>query len=170
MVASIGLANAARRCSSSISSPPGTVEERIFFRCFERLGIFRDTVGDCEEVLGDMSVTEQLFELARSPELTPQQAEAKARQIADNALRVVEEQRRLEQEGAALLGLDQALMDEAVSAQAEGRFIAPEELRAMIQFFLAQPEFGGALERDRERPALFRLRLHPRLRRGGRGE
>src|SRR5205807_10442628 len=28
---------------------PGTVEERIFFRCYERIGIFRDTVGDCEE-------------------------------------------------------------------------------------------------------------------------
>jgi ATP-dependent helicase HepA len=25
---------------------PGTVEERIFFRCFERIGVFRDTVGD----------------------------------------------------------------------------------------------------------------------------
>jgi ATP-dependent helicase HepA len=32
---------------------PETVEERIFFRCFERLGIFRDTIGDLEEVLGD---------------------------------------------------------------------------------------------------------------------
>src|SRR5690606_32243099 len=33
---------------------PGTVEERIFFRCFERLGIFQDTLGDLEEVLGEL--------------------------------------------------------------------------------------------------------------------
>jgi hypothetical protein len=143
---------------------PGTVEERIFFRCFERLGIFRDTVGDCEEVLGEMSVTEQLLELTRNPQLTPEQAEAKARQIADNALRVVEEQRRLEQEGGALLGLDQALTDEAASAQAEGRFIASDELRGMIQFFLARPEFGGALEPDREQSAIYRLRLNKEAR------
>jgi superfamily II DNA or RNA helicase len=143
---------------------PGTVEERIFFRCFERLGIFRDTVGDCEEVLGEMAVTEQLLEIARNPQLTPGQAEAKARQIADNALRVLEEQRRLEQEGGALLGLDQALTDEAASAQAEGRFISPHELRAMIQFFLARPEYGGALESDREDLALFRLRLNKEAR------
>ena len=32
---------------------PGTVEERVFMRCYERLGIFRDTVGDLEEVLGE---------------------------------------------------------------------------------------------------------------------
>ncbi len=143
---------------------PGTVEERIFFRCFERLGIFRDTVGDCEEVLGEMSVTEQLLEVARNPQLTPEQAEAKARQITDNALRVVEEQRRLEQEGGALLGLDQALTDETVSAQAEGRFIAPDELRTMIQFFLTRPEYGGALEADRDKPAQFRLRLNKEAR------
>ena len=31
---------------------PGTVEERIIFRCFERLGIFRNTVGDLEESSG----------------------------------------------------------------------------------------------------------------------
>jgi len=143
---------------------PGTVEERIFFRCFERLGIFRDTVGDCEEVLGEMSVTEQLLEIARNPQLTPEQAEAKARQIADNALRVVEEQRRLEQESGAFLGLDQALTDEAASARAEGRFIAPDELRAMIQFFLTQNQYGGALESDRENTALFRLRLNKEAR------
>ena len=33
---------------------PGTVEERIYFRCFERLGIFRETIGDLEEVLGEV--------------------------------------------------------------------------------------------------------------------
>jgi superfamily II DNA or RNA helicase len=138
---------------------PGTVEERIFFRCFERLGIFRDTVGDCEEVLGEMSLTEQLLQLARNRRLTPEQVEEKARQLADNALRVTEERRRLEQEGSTLLGLDQALTEEAVSVQAEGRFVAPRELCALVHFFLRQPEYGGALEPDRDQRELFRLRL-----------
>lgn len=143
---------------------PGTVEERIFFRCFERLGIFRDTVGDCEEVLGELSVTEQLLGIARNLQLTAEQAEARAQQLADNALRIVEERRRLEQEGVALVGLDQALNNEAESAEAEGRFIAPNQLRSMIQYFLTQPEHGGALEPDRENPTLFRLRLNKEVR------
>ncbi|MFZ4829172.1 MAG: SNF2-related protein, partial [Phototrophicaceae bacterium] len=33
---------------------PETVEERIYFRCFDRLGIFSDTLGDLEEILGDV--------------------------------------------------------------------------------------------------------------------
>jgi ATP-dependent helicase HepA len=143
---------------------PGTVEERIFFRCFERLGIFRDTVGDCEEVLGEMSLMEGLLAVARNPQLTPEQAEVKARQLSDNALRIVEERRRLEQEGGSLLGLDQALMDETVSAQAEGRFIDPDDLRGMIQFFLSKLEYGGALEADKQDPVLYRLRLNKEAR------
>ena len=138
---------------------PGTVEERIFFRCFERLGIFRDTVGDCEEVLGELSVTEQLLELARNPQLTPEQADAKARQIADNAVRLVEAQRRLEQEGGSLLGLDQTLTDEVNEIDAQGRFVSPDELRAMIAFHLSQSGVGGKLDADKDNAKLFHLRM-----------
>jgi len=66
---------------------PGTVEERIYFRCFERLGVFRETVGDLEEVLGDL--LEGLNRAALDPHLTPQQAQEKAEQAAANALRLV---------------------------------------------------------------------------------
>ena len=138
---------------------PGTVEERIFFRCFERLGIFRDTIGDCEEVLGEQAVTERLLELARNPNLTAEQAEEQARQITDNAARLVEEQRRLESEGSALLGLDGALIDEVSEIDADARFVSAEELSAMIGFFVSQPELGGKLEQDKQSPGLFRLRL-----------
>jgi ATP-dependent helicase HepA len=143
---------------------PGTVEERIFFRCFDRLGIFRDTIGDCEEVLGEQAVMEQLLEVARNPKLTPEQADEKARQISDNAVRLVEEQRRLEAEGGSLLGLDQALTDEVTDIDAQGRFVSPDELRALIAFFVEQPDCGGKLEPDKQTPGLFRLRLNQQAR------
>ena len=44
---------------------PDTVEERVFYRCFERLGIFEDTVGDLESVLGGL--TDDLQRLALDP-------------------------------------------------------------------------------------------------------
>lgn len=143
---------------------PGTVEERIFFRCFERLGIFRDTIGDCEEVLGEQAVTERLLELARNPNLTPEQAEERACQITDNAARLVEEQRRLETEGGSLLGLDQALTDEVSDLDAQGRFVSHDELRALIAFYVEQPDCGGKLEPDKQIPGLFRLRLNQQAR------
>ena len=81
---------------------PGTLEERIIFRCFERLDIFRNTVGDLEEVLRDE--TKKLKQIAYETDLSPEQAEERAAQMSDNALRQVEEQRRLEEHSEALLG------------------------------------------------------------------
>ena len=143
---------------------PGTVEERIFFRCYDRLDIFRNTIGDCEEVLGEQAVSEQLLQIAQNLNLSPQQADEKMQQLTDNALRLLEEQRRLEAEGANLLGLDQALQGEIEAMQAEGRFVSPDDLRAMISFFVGKPEFGGAIEAERNQPEIYRLRLNKEAR------
>ncbi|HVO23041.1 MAG TPA: SNF2-related protein [Candidatus Margulisiibacteriota bacterium] len=143
---------------------PGTVEERIFFRCYERLGVFRDTIGDLEEVLGD--VVQDLTRVALDPALTPQQAEEKARQAADNAIRLIEEQRRMEEEGGTLLGLDQAFVEEVDALVAEGRFVSTNDLRQMIERFVEEPAFGGKLTPDDRHPGLFRLRLNKDARMG----
>ena len=136
---------------------PGTVEERIFFRCFERLGIFRDTVGDLEEVLGDL--VQNLTQIALDPTLTPSQAEEKAQQMADNAIRLIEEEHRLEEESGALIGLDQAFVQEVDDLLLERRFVSSTDLRLMIDSFLVQPEFGGRLSDDEHTPNIYRLRL-----------
>jgi ATP-dependent helicase HepA len=121
---------------------PGTVEERVFMRCYERLGIFRDTVGDLEEVLGE--TTAALNRLAADPRLTPQQAADKARQEADNVTRRADEQRRLEEEAPGLLGLDAALVDEAEAIDARGLFVTGEELREIVDGFL-RDQLRGSL-------------------------
>ena len=137
---------------------PGTVEERIYYRCFERLGIFRDTVGDLEEVLGEL--TQQLNRAALDPALTPEQAEERAGQAADNAIRLIEERKRLEEAGGALLGLDPGLTDEVEALDASGKVVSPADLREMIATFLRRPEVGGRLLPDARRPEVLRLQLN----------
>jgi ATP-dependent helicase HepA len=122
---------------------PGTVEERVFMRCYERLGIFRDTVGDLEEVLGE--TTAALHRLATDPRLSPEQADLKARQEADNVTRRADEQRRLEDEAPGLLGLDAALVDEAEAIDAWGRFVTGDEVREIVEGFLTDQLHGGTL-------------------------
>jgi len=136
---------------------PGTVEERVFHRCFDRLGVFRDTLGDLEAVLGDL--VQDMTQVALDPTLSPEQAEEKARQIADNALRLREEERRMEDESAGLLGMEEAFVAEVNQLIEEGRFVSPDELRQMIEVFLAQPEFGGAMSDVSGQPGVLRLRL-----------
>jgi hypothetical protein len=130
---------------------PGTVEERVFVRCYERLGIFRDTVGDLEEVLGE--TTAALNRLATDPRLTPEQASERARQEADNVIRRADEQRRLEEEAPGLLGLDAALVDEAEAIDSSGRFVTGDELREMVEGFLRDRMAGCSLRADPSDPS-----------------
>jgi superfamily II DNA or RNA helicase len=143
---------------------PGTVEERIFFRCFERLGIFKDTIGDLEEVLGE--IVQDLTRVALDPRLSPEQAERKAQQMADNALLLAEEQRRLEAEGGAFLGLDEGFTSEIDTVVAEGKFVSSDDLRQLVERFLEQPALGGQITADSQHKELHRLRLNKE----GRGE
>jgi len=136
---------------------PGTIEERVFFRCFERLGVFRDTVGDLEAVLGDL--VQDLNRSLLDPHLKPEQVEERARQLADNAVRRIDEQQRLEQESGALLGLDRTILDDVEALLEDGRFVSPDDLRTMIQMFLADPEIGGRLTPDERESQVWRLRL-----------
>ncbi|MBI9050767.1 MAG: DEAD/DEAH box helicase [Anaerolineaceae bacterium] len=136
---------------------PGTIEERIFFRCYERLGIFSDTIGDLEEVLGD--VMEDLTNIALDTDLTPQQAEDKARQVADNLIRLVEEEHRLEEESSSLLGINQSFTADVDTLIDQGRFVSASDLIRMVEFYVALPEIGGKLTRDEKNEKLFRLRL-----------
>lgn len=123
---------------------PGTVEERIFFRCFERLSVFRETVGDLEEVLGE--AVKDLNRLTVDPRLTSDQVATRSRQIADNALRRVEEQWRLEEQGRDLLGLDDSFTADVTDLRAEGRYVAADELRHLVQWYVESPSLR--LNRD----------------------
>jgi len=136
---------------------PGTVEERIFFRCFKRLGLFQDAIGDMEEVLGE--IIHELNKLALDPNLSTEQAEAKTRQIADNKIRYIEEQRRLEEENSGLLGLDEIFSEDIETLINEGRFVSPNALFHMIERFVSIPAIGGQITTD-PRNGIQRLRLN----------
>jgi hypothetical protein len=134
---------------------PGTVEERIFFRCFERLGIFEDAVGDLEEILGEL--VQDLTRLALDTTLTIEQADARSHQLADNALRLAHEQRRLEEASGDLLGLEEAFVEEVDDVLASGRYVAPSDLEALVASFLREDVIKGELLADGGR--VMRLRL-----------
>lgn len=141
---------------------PGTVEERIIFRCFERLDIFRNTVGDLEEILGD--VDKKLQQIAYDPNLTPEQAEERTSQMSDNVLRKVEEQRRLEANSEALLGLEQSFIEDVDNLIEEGRFVSPDDLAHMIKQYVQQDSVGGGLTASSRKPVYHQLRLNENAR------
>jgi len=134
---------------------PGTVEERVFHRCWERLGLFRDTLGDLEGVLG--GIVQNLNDLVTSTDLTAAQVDERARQLVDNAVRLVEETRIVGEASADLLGLDESLTRDLDALVDEGRAVTERQLEELLRAFLDDPSLAGTL--DGPPGGVLRMRL-----------
>ena len=81
-----------------------TIDADIYNRCLFRIGIFEGSIGECEEILGDIG--KQIELLAMDMSLTSEERKAKLEQMADNEVRKAQELNRLEQEEKELFGFD----------------------------------------------------------------
>jgi hypothetical protein len=67
--------------------------------------------------------------------LTPQQAQEQAEQVADNALRRLQEDERFEEASADFLSFDHLIKTEMELLEQPGRYIAPADLRFMLEAY-----------------------------------
>ena len=82
----------------------GTIDFEIYDRCLLRIGVFNSSIGDSEEILGE--VTQEIYNIVDQYILNPEERAKKELQITDNAIRKMQEQQRLEEEKHAFFGLD----------------------------------------------------------------
>lgn len=108
-----------------------TVDQKIYDRCLLRIGVFENSIGDCESILGE--VTQQIQSVATSFELTEKEREEKLQQIADNQIRFVQEKERLEEEQYNLLGIqiNQEEMQDEIN-NATNCWLQPDELKILL--------------------------------------
>ncbi len=111
-----------------------TVEERILLRLYERIGIFEDTIGEIDPILGRK--IEELTLKAFTGNLTPEEQERMADENADAAVREWHEARRLTEEADALLAADQAFLDEVESLIGHRRLPDAAELASFFRNFV----------------------------------
>lgn len=83
---------------------PGTIDADIYNRCLWRIGIFQHAIGGCEEILGD--ITRELHDIAESYALNDAQRSERLQQLADNKVRQIEEEQRLEERQGEFFGLN----------------------------------------------------------------
>lgn len=82
----------------------GTVDADIFTRCLDRIGIFKHSIGECEEVLG--AIATEVEKIAVNAELTPDERREKLQQISDNEIRRMQVLSSLEDQQKNLFGFD----------------------------------------------------------------
>lgn len=113
----------------------GTVDADIYFRCLMRIGIFESSIGECEEILGDIAT--QLEHIGMDTTLTDEERKIKLEQMADNEVRRIQEMNRLEEEEKEFFGFD---LSEYMTSQeihnAENPWLTQKSLQILIEQYL----------------------------------
>ncbi|MEV7226955.1 helicase-related protein [Polymorphospora sp. NPDC051019] len=149
---------------------PGTIETDIFQRLYDRIGVFRDSIGELEPILRD-----ELGDYAKQF-LDPSLDAAGRRREADRIAVAVEQRTRdlddLESSRSLLAGIDGLLIDGLTEAgPGNGRFIGPAELRRILdELFHRLGGHRGAPDQNGTFEIIGSDRLANRLRSSNVGE
>ena len=116
---------------------PGTVDAEIYERCLLRIGIFHQAIGGSEEILG--KITQELHEVAENLSLTREELQRRLQQIADNDIRLIQEQAALEERQKDLFGIRLPVQQLEREIQNVTSFwLSPWALQNLLQYYFEQ--------------------------------
>ena len=114
-----------------------TIDADIYNRCLMRIGVFERSIGDCEEILGEIG--SQIESIAIDSRLTEAERRKKLEDMADNEVRKLQELSNLENEGKGLFGFDLSSYTVAKDVQAaESPWLTPSSLQFLVQRYLIE--------------------------------
>jgi hypothetical protein len=140
---------------------PGTVDAEIYERCLLRIGVFRQALGGSEEILGNL--TREIRSIAENLQLTLEEQARRLQQLADNEIRVVQEQMLLEERQGALFGLSVPKQDEELIKSASSFWLAPPRIRNLTERYLSSLEEGRPYKLQGRQP-LVAVQLNQEMR------
>jgi ATP-dependent helicase HepA len=115
---------------------PGTIDAEIYERCLTRIGVFQHAIGGNEEILG--AITKELHDIAETFSLNEDERGKQLHQLADNKIRQMEEERRLEERQGELFGLNVAAASwEHRLEQSRNHWLEPMALGVAVSTYLA---------------------------------
>ncbi|MFA6293345.1 MAG: helicase-related protein [Victivallales bacterium] len=114
---------------------PGTVDADIYYRCLLRIGVFNRALGGGEEILGE--VTKEIMNIAENISLSEEERRSKLQQLADNKIRLIQEQEELEQRQMELFGirLPEIQMKKEIE-DASSFWLSPLSIRRLVTLHL----------------------------------
>ncbi len=140
---------------------PGTVDAEIYERCLLRIGVFRQALGGSEEILGNL--TREIRGIAENLQLTLEEQARRLQQLADNEIRVVQEQMLLEEQQATLFGLSVPKQDEELIKSASSFWLTPPRIRNLIERYFTALE-GGRSYKLQGRQPIVSVQLNQEMR------
>lgn len=121
-----------------------TIEEQVYNRLYERLGIIREALGDFEPILGEIIRDIEL--VLTDPELSP---ERRAEEL-DRATKAAETRKReseeLEREAPGLIAHGDSILQKIKDAQAPHKRLTGDDLRDYVSAVLAHAYPGTRID------------------------
>lgn len=134
-----------------------TVDERIYERLLERLGIFRQALGSMEAMLGD-EIRSLSYELL-SHKLTPEQELERINRARVTIETVSRQQSQLETEATQLIAHGEFIQNKVRAARELGRYVRGEDLLAYVRDYLEKEYPGTRLIASDTAPMEFSFEL-----------
>jgi superfamily II DNA or RNA helicase len=134
-----------------------TIDERIYTRLYQRLGIFERALGGLEPILGER-IQELTLVLLRD-RLTSDQENERIRQTAQAIENRLHEEERLEDEAQHLVAFGDLILNEIRAAHELSRSINADDLRKYVVDFFHERYPGSEFRQDPADPERFRVSL-----------
>lgn len=112
----------------------GTIDADIYERCLLRIGIFQQAIGGGEEILG--RITREITNIAEDFTLTQEEQATRLQQLADNEIRAIQENNRLEEDQSKFFGISVPHKDDEMIKNASSFWLAPYMLANLVQQYL----------------------------------
>jgi SNF2 family DNA or RNA helicase len=138
-----------------------TIESRILQRLYDRIEIFKYSIGDLEEIVGE--VINDLEKAIFTSRLSDQEIEtriARAEQILENRK---EETQKLEKDAKVLLGADEFFLSQVDAVMANRRYITSRQIQEYLQDFFGIYCAKTRIVADQHSTTTWRLEPGPDL-------
>jgi SNF2 family DNA or RNA helicase len=119
-----------------------TIDEDIYSRCLLRIGIFNESIGGNEEILGELA--EEIYNIADKFEMSALDRQSKLEQLTDNKIRLIKEQQELEKKQFELFGVNLSNLQVKKEIDAATNFwLSPAAIENLVKKYfekLGSPE------------------------------
>ncbi len=111
-----------------------TIDAHIYDRCLNRIKIFEESIGDCDEILGE--IHNEIREVCLSTSLSDEQKQKKLERIGENKYLNILQQRQLEQQQVALFSIPSKLSSIEEFESFENYWVSPLALEHLVSAYL----------------------------------
>ena len=126
-------ADAIRILSLSLAD---TIEDRVLAALYDRIGLFKASIGDLEPILSD-EIHADIEHCLVDPQLSDAERLARVDEIVRVTAQRREENERLEREAARLVAVDELIDAEIRQISGRRGFVTPEQAERLVRDFLA---------------------------------